>query len=123
VETHIVDYGVTEFIVGHYGGFDRMAARAVILAKEKYPDILLFMLIPYHPAERPVPLSPGFDNSFYPPGMERVPKRFAIPRANRHMIDTVTHLIACVWHPASNARDLVTYAQRKGVKVTNVSVR
>ena len=33
VEHHIVDYGVTEFIVGNYGGFDRMAARAVISAK------------------------------------------------------------------------------------------
>ena len=33
VENHIVDYGVTEFIVGNYGGFDRMAARAVISAK------------------------------------------------------------------------------------------
>ena len=30
VEQHIVEYGVTEFIVGHYGGFDRLAARAVI---------------------------------------------------------------------------------------------
>ena len=27
VERHIVDNGVTEFIVGNYGGFDRMAAR------------------------------------------------------------------------------------------------
>lgn len=33
MERHIVDYGVTEFIVGNYGGFDRMAARAVISAK------------------------------------------------------------------------------------------
>ena len=33
VERHIVDYGVTEFIVGNYGGFDRMAARAVISAR------------------------------------------------------------------------------------------
>ena len=33
VEHHIVHCGVTEFIVGNYGGFDRMAARAVISAK------------------------------------------------------------------------------------------
>ena len=26
VEQHILEYGVTEFIVGHYGGFDRLAA-------------------------------------------------------------------------------------------------
>ena len=29
VEQHILEYGVTEFIVGHYGGFDRLAASAV----------------------------------------------------------------------------------------------
>lgn len=34
VERHIVEFGVTEFIIGHYGGFDRLAARAVIEAKK-----------------------------------------------------------------------------------------
>ena len=29
VEQHILEYGVTEFIVGHYGGFDRLAASAI----------------------------------------------------------------------------------------------
>ena len=33
VEQHILEYGVTEFIVGHYGGFDRLAASAVKEAK------------------------------------------------------------------------------------------
>lgn len=53
VEQHIVEYGVTEFIVGNYGGFDHMAAKAVIAAKKQHPGIALSMLIPYHPAERP----------------------------------------------------------------------
>lgn len=30
VEKHISEYGVTEFIVGHYGGFDRLAARLLL---------------------------------------------------------------------------------------------
>ena len=47
VERHIVDYGVTEFIVGNYGGFDRMAARAVISAKALYPGITLLLLLSY----------------------------------------------------------------------------
>ena len=37
VEQHILEYGVTEFIVGHYGGFDRFAASAVKEAKRFYP--------------------------------------------------------------------------------------
>lgn len=37
VEKHITEYGVTEFIVGNYGGFDRISARAVIEAKKRHP--------------------------------------------------------------------------------------
>lgn len=120
VERHIVDFGVSEFVVGNYGGFDRMAARAVIEAKVRYPNVMLTMLIPYHPAERPIELLPGFDNSFYPPGMETVPRRFAIVQANRYMVCHANCLIAYVWHPASNARNLVEFAQKKGIPVTNL---
>jgi len=113
VTHHIADHGVTEFIVGNYGGFDHMAARAVIAAKERHPEIILSMLIPYHPAERPIEVPPGFDNTFYPPGMEKVPRKLAIVRANRYMIDHVDYLIAYAWHPASNARNLLEYAQKR----------
>lgn len=125
VERHITEYGVTEFIVGNYGGFDRMAAKAVITAKGKHPEILLLQLLPYHPAERLVVLPQGFDAAFYPPGMESVPRRLAIVRANRYTVDHVNYLIAYAWHPASNARDLVEYArkreQRNLITVTELS--
>lgn len=120
IETHINEYGVTEFIVGGYGGFDRLAAKAVIDLKRRYSGITLSLLIPYHPAERPIETPPGFDNTFYPPSMEKVPRRVAIVRANRYMVDHVDYLIAFAWHPASNARDLVAYAQRKGIVLTNL---
>jgi len=113
VEQHITKFGVTEFIVGCYGGFDRMAARAVIEAKQRHPEVTLSMLIPYHPAERPIEAPPGFDNTFYPPGMEKVPRQLAILRANRYMVDHADYLVAYVWHPASNARDLVEYAKKR----------
>ena len=77
VEQHIVEYGVTEFIVGHYGGFDRLAASAVKEAKRFYPEVKLTLLLPYHPAERPIPTLDGFDGTFYPPGMESVPRKAA----------------------------------------------
>ena len=74
VGQHIVEYGVTKFIVGHYG---------------------------------------GFDGTQYSPGMEHVPRRVVIVRENRYMADHVDYLIAYAWHPSSNARELVEYAQRK----------
>lgn len=111
----ISDYGVTEFVVGSYGGFDRMAARAVITAKENHPEITLLLLLPYHPAERPVEIPSGFDGTFYPPGMETTPRRYAIVRANRYMINHVDVLISGAWHPG-NARELLAYAKRREAK-------
>ena len=113
VEQHIVEYGVTEFIVGHYGGFDRLAASAVKAAKHLYPDVKLILLLPYHPAEQPISTPDGFDSTFYPPGMEGVPRKAAIIRANRYVVDHVDYLIAYVWHPASSARELVEYARKR----------
>ena len=113
IEKHIVEYGVTEFIVGNYGGFDHLAANAVIRAKQRHPQITLSLLLPYHPAERPIEKPEGFDNTYYPEGMEKVPRRLAIVRANRYVLNHVDYLIAYAWHPASNAREIVEYAQRR----------
>ena len=127
VEKHISEYGVTEFVVGGYGGFDHLAAKTVISFKQQYPQITLSLLIPYHPAERPIETPSGFDNTYYPPRMEEVPRKLAIVRANRYMVDHVDYLIAYAWHPASNARDLLDYAQRrekKGlIQITNIVER
>ena len=116
VEQHILEYGVTEFIVGHYGGFDRLAASAVKEAKRFYTGVRLTLLVPYHPSERPSPTPDGFDGTFYPPGMESVPHKVAIVRANRYVVDSVDYLIAYAWHPASNAWELAEYAKRRAKK-------
>ena len=116
VEQHILEYGVTEFIVGHYGAFDRLAASAVKEAKRFYSGVKLMLLLPYHPAKQPIPTPDGFDGTFYPPGMESVPAKVAIVRANRYVVDSVDYLIAYVWHPASNAWKLVEYAKRRKKK-------
>lgn len=118
VKQHIWEYGVTEFIVGHYGGFDRLAALAVKEAKRFCTEVKLTLLLPYHPAERPIPTPDGFDGTFYPPGMEGVPRKVAIVRANRYMVDHVDYLIAYVWHSASNAWELVEYAKSRGKNMT-----
>lgn len=97
-----------------------MAAKAVIEAKKMHPEVTLTLLLPYHPAERPMAAPEGFDGTYYHPNMECVPRRVAIVRANRYMVDHVDYLIAYAWHPASNARDLVEYALKKGSKIISV---
>ena len=118
---HIKTYGVTDYVVGHYGRFDAMAASAVRAAKRIHPDVSLSLLLPYHPAERKVWQPDQYDSLFYPPDMETVPRRAAIVRANKYMVDHCTHLIAYALYPASNAKKLVDYAMRHGIYVINIA--
>ena len=122
IEKHIVEYGVTEFIVGGYGSFDRLATVALIAAKKMHPEIILLRLTPYHPAERPVVFPEAFDGIYYPEGMERVPRRLAIIKANQSTINRVDYLIAYVQHPGSNAHDFVEYAGKRGIGITNIEI-
>ena len=125
VERHITEYGVTEFVMGHYGGFDRLAASAVRAAKECHPEITLTLLLPYHLHDQPIPVPEDFDGTFYPPGMEAVPKRAALVRANRYMLEHSSYLIAYVSHPPSGSREVLEAAlrrQRHGlIHVTNLA--
>ena len=113
VVQHIVEYGVTEFLVGSYGAFDRMAAECVIAAKKQHPHVVLTLLLPYHPGERKVTLPIGFDGSLYPPGQENVPRRVAIIRANYYAVKISDYMIAFSNYSASNSKKIIDYADKR----------
>ena len=116
IERLIVEEHVRYFYVGGYGGFDRIAAAAVKHAKQKYPDITLMLVLPYHPSERPIDTPNGFDGTYYPDGLENVPRRYAIVRTNKIMVDTCDWLVCYVRHRVSNSWNLLEYAQRRANK-------
>ena len=118
VEKLIEEEGVKEFVVGRYGKFDYMAAKAVQAVKKTYGDVRLVMMTPYHPAERSLTLPDGFDEMLYPFEMA-VPPRAAIVRANEQMIRTSSHLAAYVRHPGKS-RDLLEYARRHNIKIVQI---
>lgn len=116
IDRLITDEQVRYFYVGGYGGFDQIAATAVKRAKKKCPDITLMLVLPYHPAERSIEKPPGYDVTYYPEGLEKTPRPFAIVKANQIMIDTCDWLLCYVRHGASNSRNLLEYAQRREKK-------
>lgn len=109
---HIDEHSVEEFVVGQYGNFDRMAARAVCEAKKQHPHIRLILLLPYYNPNRP-PLPDSFDGSFYPLNMETVPKRLAIVRANQYMLRHCDCLITYKKGNIGNTRKLVAFALKR----------
>lgn len=122
IERLVVSEDVTCFYAGGYGGFDRITATAVKQVKQRYPEITLMLVLPYHPAERPVETPYGFDGTYYPEGMETVPRRFAIVQANKHMVENVDWLIAYVHHGASNSQKIIEYAKTKSVPYINLAL-
>ena len=116
VERHIIEYGVEEFVVGKYGSFDRLAAQAVREAKQCHPEIRLTLLLPYYDPTKTFELPSGFDGSLYPDGLENVPRRAVIVRANQYMVCRSDYLIAYDAGRIGNARKLLEYARHREAK-------
>ena len=111
VEKHIVEYGVTTFTVGNYGNFDKIAQGVLREVKEWHPNISLYLLAPYALNQK-VDILKGFDGTFYPDGLEKVPFRLAIVQANRYMVEHNDYLISYC-HYIGNTRKIVEYAQKR----------
>lgn len=116
VERHIIEYGVEEFVVGKYGSFDRLAAQAVREAKQRHPEIRLTLLLPYYDPIKQTEQPGGFDGSLYPGGLENVPRRAAIVRANQYMVCHSDYLIAYDAGRIGNTRKLLEYARHREAK-------
>ena len=113
VERHIEQCGVIDFAVGKYGSFDRFAAQAVQAAKQHNPEIRLTLLLAYYNPTQLTGALSGFDDTLYPDGLEFVPRRTAIVRANQYMIQHSDYLIAYDKGRVGNTRELVRYARHR----------
>lgn len=126
VERHITQYGVAEFVVGRYGHFDEMCAAAGRAARKKHPEIVLLRLTPYYLYKDVQWAAPREELLFYPPGMEQVPKRCAIVRANAYMLRHSDYLICYCKDQIGNTRELVQQAmgrERRGLlRVENLAL-
>ena len=121
IERLITEEQVLFFYVGGYGGFDRIAATAIKRMKLQHPEIILMLVLPYHPGERPIETPNGFDGTYYPEGLEKVPRRYAIVRTNEILAKQSDWLISYVRRGASNSRRILEYAQKQGTACININ--
>ena len=116
---HTEDDGVTAFVVGHYGNFDYLAAKAVITAKQlhrrsHYP-------CSYLTSRRAAIKTPKGLTIRIIRRMEDVP--VSLPLFAQIGIWSIMRTSWLPRHPASNARELVEYAERgwkRDYQVTNL---
>lgn len=120
IDDMIVNNNVKMFYMGTNGKFDRMAyniVRVLQREKEEYRDIKYNAVLAYLPTKND---SPVYENTIYPEELETVPKRFAIVKRNKWMIDNSDYVICYVTNTFSNAHKFVQYAQKKGKKIVYI---
>ena len=105
----LIREGVDVFYLGGYGEFDRMALSVVNKTKEAHPDVRAILVLPY--LDRSMDLD-AYDGSVYPP-LEKVPRRYAISRRNRWMVDQADVVVAYVIHEWGGAATTLRYAEAK----------
>lgn len=110
-----IQQGADLFLLGGYGGFDRLAAGVVWALKKEFSHIQSILVLPY--LDRKVD-STGYDGTTYPP-LESVPRKYAITHRNRWLVDNADLVIAYVYRGWGGAATTLRYATGKRKKIIN----
>lgn len=120
----IENENVTTFYSGGKGAFDWLCAETLKELKKEYSYIKSYLMLAYMPKEKDSPKSTlyeeMFDKTVYP-GIENVPKHFAILERNKRMVDRSDFLTMYVKHNlGSGAYKTLAYAKKKQIKIINI---
>ena len=92
----IENHGVTMFYVGNQGNFDRLVRSVLKETTTAYPEVGYAVVLAYMPSAKVANLSEDFSDTMLPEGIEKVPKRFAIPWRNKWMIEHADYVVTYV---------------------------
>lgn len=114
-----INDGVTQFLSGGQGGFDRICATAVYNFKKEYPHIKNILVIPYLSFN--VFNKEIFDEIIFPDGFEKYHFKAAIPQRNKYMVNHSDVAICYIQHGWGNAVKTYSFARKKELKIINLS--
>ena len=114
--------GENNFYVGTHGNFDRMVYGALKKAKEKHPSIRYYVVLAYLPSEKNGDYYYKMEETIYPEGMERHPRRFAITYRNRWMVQESKYAVVYVCNSIGNSAKLMKYAEKQGCEIINLGI-
>ena len=114
----IENKNVNVFYVGNNGNFDTMVRRQLEDLSQTYP-ITYSVVLAYLPTEKNK--YDNLTNTIYPEGLETVPKRFAISRRNKWMIQQSDIVVTYVTHSFGGAAQFKGMAEIQGKTVIEVA--
>ena len=116
----IENKNVNVFYVGNNGNFDTMVRRQLEDLSQTYP-ITYSVVLAYLPTEKNK--YHNLINTIYPEGLETVPKRFAISRRNKWMIQQSDIVVTYVTRSFGGAARFKEMAMKQKKKVVEVIIK
>lgn len=110
--------GVTDFLSGGQGGFDRLCAGCVFRLKKDFPQIRNLLVIPYltfNIFDKEI-----FDEIIYPEGFEKYHFKSAILARNKYMVNCSNYAICYVNHDWGGAARTYDYAIKRKLNITHI---
>ena len=114
-----IENGVTTFLSGGQGGFDRKCALTVYNFKKRYPNINNILVMPYLTFN--IFNKEIFDEIILPDNFEKYHYKFAIIKRNQYMVNKSNIAICYINHGWGNAVKTYEYAQKKKIEILNLS--
>ena len=109
----IENHGVTMFYVGNQGNFDRMVRSVLKETTTAYPGVGYAVVLAYMPSAKVANPSEDFSDTMLPEGIEKVPKRFAIPWRNKWMIAHVDYVVTYVTRSCGGAAQYLNLSKKR----------
>ena len=114
----LINQGITVFLSGGQGGFDKLCAGCVHRLKKQYPQIKNYLVIPYLTFS--IFDKDIFDEIIYPEGFEKYHFKAAIPARNKYMVENSSIAICYVNHGWGGAAQTYRRAIKNKLRIINI---
>lgn len=123
IRTAVIDlienHGVTMFYVGNQGNFDRLVRSVLKEVTTAYPEVGYAVVLAYMPSTKK--RADDFSDTLLPDGIEKVPKRFAIPWRNKWMIEHADYVLTYVTRPYGGSAKFKGIAVKMGKRICELT--
>lgn len=113
----LIACGVRTFLNGGLGAFDRLCARQIALCRRLHPDVRSLLVVPWLNDPR---FDPALFDGVVFPSLEGCPRRAAIVRRNRWMVEHARIALCYVSYTTGGAGDTLNYAVKKGLWIVRL---
>ena len=111
---------VTRFYVGNQGAFDAIVFSVLRELEKKYPQIQYDVVLAYMPQETTEHDTEMEQHTLLPEGIETAPKRFAIDRRNKWMLQNSDYVVTYVRYATGGAAKFASEAKRLGKTIVEI---